>query len=125
MIKAKSTDKDFHCQLTNDKIQLDADAPIFKGGLGNGFRPHELFEGALASCINITIRMIAKREKIKIDNVMTQVEIDKTDNKTTFRYKIRLDDKLSDKDRIFLTNIIESCAVKQTLSKQLEFTLCE
>jgi Predicted redox protein, regulator of disulfide bond formation len=65
MIKTISTEKNFHCILTNDKLTVDSDAPIYKGGLGNGFRPHELLEGALASCISISIRMIAKKNKYK------------------------------------------------------------
>jgi hypothetical protein len=35
MIKTRSTCTDFHCILTNDKLTMDSDAPIFKGGLGN------------------------------------------------------------------------------------------
>lgn len=122
MIKTKNTDTDFHCILTNDKLTLDSDAPVFKGGLGNGFRPHELLEAALASCISITIRMIAKEKGIKVNTVETQVEVDKThDDKSIFNYKITLDDNLDDNDREFLINIIDSCAAKQTLTKQLIF----
>jgi putative redox protein len=121
MIKTASTDKDFHCVLSNDKMTVDSDAPIFKGGLANGFRPHELLEGALASCISISIRMIAKEKNIKLDKVETQVVIEKTDMKTIFKYRITLDDTLKAKDKDLLMNIIDRCAVKQTLSKQLEF----
>lgn len=121
MIKTKSTEQNFHCILTNDRLTVDSDAPTYKGGLGNGFRPHELLEGALASCISISIRMTAKKNNIKLDKVETQVEIEKTENKTIFRYKIILDDTLNAKDKDFLMNIIDHCAVKQTLSKQLEF----
>jgi putative redox protein len=121
MIETKSTEKDFHNILTNGTIKFDSDAPTFKGGLGNGFRPHELLEAALASCISITIRMIAKEKNIKLDTVLTKVELDKTDTKTTFKYEIILDDQLNKTDRDFLMNIIDSCAVKQTLSKKLEF----
>jgi putative redox protein len=121
MVKTKSTQNDFHCELTNEKMMIDSDAPIFKGGQGNGFRPHELLESALATCINISIRMIAKKSNINIDKVETQVEVEKTDEKTTFKYKIVLDDKLNEKDKDFFMNIIDQCAVKQTLTKQLEF----
>ncbi len=121
MIRTTSTDKDFHCVLTNDKLTVDIDAPIFKGGLGNGFRPHELLEGALASCMNISIRMIAKENNIKLNKVETQVKIEKTDDKTTFRYKIKLDDILNENDKEFLMKIIDRCEVKKTLTKQLEF----
>jgi putative redox protein len=121
MIETKSTNQDFHCIVTNGKIAVDSDAPPSKGGLSNGFRPHELLEAALATCINITIRMTAKEKKINLDYVSTQVDIDRSDTKTTFKYKILLDNKLSDSDRDFLMNIIDFCAVKQSLTKQLDF----
>jgi len=58
MIKSISSEIAYHCTLSNGKMKLESDAPVFKGGLGNGFRPHELLEAALTSCINISIRMI-------------------------------------------------------------------
>ena len=121
MIKSKSTELDFHCELTNNRLTVDSDAPEFKGGQYNGFRPHELLEAALASCINISIRMIAKKQNIQLDNVETQVVIEKLDEKSIFNYKIKLDDNIENKDKEYLMNIIDLCAVKQTLSKQLEF----
>lgn len=123
MITSESTKEDFHCELTNGMKTIDSDAPVLKDGLGNGFRPHELLEAALASCISIMIRMIAKEKNIKLDTVATQINIDKTCDKTIFRYKILLDNNLDKEDREFLMNVIDYCAVKQTLSKQLEFKL--
>jgi putative redox protein len=121
MVKTTNTQNDFHCILSNGNISVDCDAPVFKGGLGNGFRPHELLEAALATCINISVRMIAKEKNIKIDKVETQVEIEKTDVTTIFKYKIDLDENLNEHDKDFFMNIIDGCAVKQTLSKQLLF----
>lgn len=121
MIKSTSTEQDFHCELTNNRMTIDSDAPEFKGGQYNGFRPHELLESALASCINISIRTIAKKKNIKIEKVETQVEIEKTNDKSIFNYSISLDNNLDEKDKEFLMNIIDLCAVKQTLSKQLDF----
>jgi putative redox protein len=121
MIEASSSNKDFHCRISNGSVTCDGDAPISKGGLGNGLRPHELLEAALASCINITIRIIAKERGINIENVMTEVEVIKSESKTVFNYEITLDDKLNEDDKQFFLNIINLCAVKQTLSKPLEF----
>jgi putative redox protein len=81
--------------LTNDRIKVDSDAPEFKGGQYNGFRPHELLESALASCINISIRMIAKKENIRLEKVETQVEIQKTNDKSIFNYSINQSDNLN------------------------------
>jgi len=57
--------------------------------------------------------------------VETQVEIEKADTKTTFNYEILLDENLSTADKDFLLNIIDLSAVKQTLSKELEFNKYE
>jgi putative redox protein len=35
-----------------------------KGGYGDGFHPHELLEAALATCMNMTIRMYAQKHAI-------------------------------------------------------------
>jgi putative redox protein len=121
MIVTTSTNKDFHCQISNGTVTCNSDAPLSKGGLGNGLRPHEFLEAALASCINITIRMIAKEKGINIEYVSTIVELIKSESKTTFNYEITLDDKVSEYERQFFLNIIDLCAVKQTLSKPLEF----
>jgi hypothetical protein len=64
---------------------------------------------------------LRKKTNIKLNKVETQVEIEKTETKTIFKYKIRLDDTLNTKDKDLLMSIIDLCAVKQTLSKQLEF----
>lgn len=52
---------------------------------------------------------------------MTEVEVIKSESKTVFNYEITLDDKLNEDDKQFFLNIINLCAVKQTLSKPLEF----
>jgi uncharacterized OsmC-like protein len=65
--------------------------------------------------------MIAKEKNIRVDWVETQVDIEKTDNKTIFNYKISLDNELNARDKDFLMNIIDYCAIKQTLTKSLEF----
>jgi uncharacterized OsmC-like protein len=65
--------------------------------------------------------MTAKEKNIKLDYVSTQVDLDRSDTKTTIKYRIILDEKLNKSDRDFLMNIIDFCAVKQTLTKQLDF----
>jgi uncharacterized OsmC-like protein len=56
--------------------------------------------------------MMAKKKGIRIENVETQVEVDKThSDKSIFNYKIILDNNLDDNDREFLMNIIDCCAI--------------
>ncbi len=121
MLKTKNSKQFFQCILSNDNYTVESDEPLLKGGQGHGFRPHELLEGALAPCINISVRMLAKEHNISLNSVITQVEVEKTESVTIFNYKITLDENLNENDRSYLMNIIDSCAVKQTLSRQIEF----
>lgn len=65
--------------------------------------------------------MIAKERGVNIEYVITEVEVIKSESNTVFNYRITRDDKLNENDRQFFLNIIDLCAVKQTLSKSLEF----
>jgi putative redox protein len=126
MVKSKSIGSDFHCTLTNGQLMLDSDAPVRKGGLGNGFRPHELLESALASCMNISVRMKAKQLNIPLTAVEITVNV-QTENKdkTIFEYNIQLHDDLTNEQRDKLMNIISFCKVKETLTKELVFQKSE
>jgi len=65
--------------------------------------------------------MIAKERGVNIEYVITEVEVIKSESNTVFNYRLTRDDKLNENDRQFFLNIIDLCAVKQTLSKSLEF----
>ena len=49
-----------------EDVSLDADTtpPL---GKGQGFRPHELLEAALASFMAITLRMVAREREIALE----------------------------------------------------------
>jgi hypothetical protein len=57
MVRAESAGPPYLTSFTNGVHRGSADNAADKGGQGNGFRPHELLEAALASCMNMWLRM--------------------------------------------------------------------
>jgi putative redox protein len=106
--------------LRNDAMSLlsDTSPPV---GAGAGFRPHELLEAALASCIGITIRMVALERRLPLHDVRVAVELDRAQHRTVFRTRIGLDGPLAEKERALLLATARRCPVRKTLSKPLAF----
>ena len=106
--------------LRNDAMSLPSDTSR-PAGSGEGFRPHELLEGALASCIGITLRMVATQRGLSLQGVRVPVELDRAQDRTVFRTRIELDGPLSERDRAMLQEAARRCPVRKTLSKPLVF----
>ncbi|MDD4896469.1 MAG: OsmC family protein, partial [Atribacterota bacterium] len=68
MVKCINTDRRYKCIIESSNSKLFSDTTRDKGGSEEGIRPHELLEAALASCLNITIRMTLDNLRIKADN---------------------------------------------------------
>ena len=119
---ATSTNAAFRTLVSNDAHTLDADTTAANGGAGNGLRPHDLLEAAVAACMNITARMVAAEEGIDLSGVEVRVELDRTDpRRTAFRSAIELRGDLSDDERGRIADAVQRCPVRQTLSKELCF----
>lgn len=87
-----------------------------------GFSSHELLEAALASRINMTLRMVADRHALPLAGVTTRVMLDQTDpEEGVFEYEIVLRGPLSQEDRDRLLDAAKKCPVRQTLSKRIGF----
>ena len=51
--------EDAFCSFVTDGThELLCDIPVDRGGRDTGFRPSTLIEGALAACVNITLRAL-------------------------------------------------------------------
>lgn len=122
MIQANSENLPYLVSVTNGPNAFVSDTTTDKGGSGDGFRPHELLEAALASCMNMTIRMFAEKYSIPLHSVSTTVELDRSNpDETIFNYKLDLAGPLSDDQRQHLIRAVQHCPVWQTLSKKLSF----
>lgn len=118
---AKNELQDYTTRIIGHDILVDA--PPEKGGTGNYIRPHEMLEAALAACINISIRMEARKKDIRLDHVETKVELNRNDPaRTIFEYSFEY--APGDLDNEVLNSLrqaVEHCAVKKTLSKEIMF----
>ena len=91
-------------------------------GTGSGFRPHELLEAALASCMAITLRLAAQERGIQLEHVSVRIELDRTvASRAMFRSHIEFDEGVSEKHRRLLTEVARLCPVRKTLSKSIDF----
>ena len=126
MIRTDSLPAAYRTTVRSDTHELTADAPIAKGGGGEGFGAHQLLEASLATCINMAVRMHAAQAAIPLRAVSTWVELTWPDAQTTeFRYGLTLDGPLSEEQKQELHDVAENCPVRRTLSRNLMFTPSE
>ncbi len=122
MIKAESQLPRFQVLFTNGEHQAFADTTQDKGGSNLGFRPHELLEAALATCMNMSLRMGAQQLGLTHVGATVTVVLNRTlRDAPVFEYSVDFDDGLSDAQKQQLLTIIEKCPVKTTLTMPLRF----
>jgi putative redox protein len=124
MIEASSEQTRYRTRFSNGTASADSDTTPDKGGSGSGFRPHDLLEAALATCVTMMVRMYADNHGIPLDQVTTSVHLDRDNpDETVFRYDIHLDGALSQEQRERLLRAATTCPVRRTLSKRIRFAL--
>lgn len=122
MIQTQNKRAAYQTTFSNADREALADAPIAKGGGGQGFGPHELLEAALAACLNMSVRMRASELGLQVDDVRTTVSVDRSlPSETIFNYTIHVDGPLTESQRAQLMAAAAECPVKKTLAKQLIF----
>ncbi|MDR3436059.1 OsmC family protein [Telmatospirillum sp.] len=106
---------------SNGRFSLAADTMPPKGS-GDGFRPHELLEAALASCMALTARQVADDRGLPLESIEVNVSLDRTKDETpVFRTNVTLTGPLADEDRALLLAALKRCPVRKTLAKTLVF----
>jgi len=126
MVDTQSQAAKFLVQFGNGTQFAMADVTADKGGGNAGFRPHELLEAALASCMNISLRMYAEKHALPLSGVSVQVSLNRTNpEKPSFEYSVDFQGALSETDKSQLLCALENCSVRNTLSKPLQFKLCK
>jgi putative redox protein len=125
MIRADSQPTKYQIQFTNGEHVSVSDTTSDKGGSNLGFRPHELLEAALASCMNMSLRMCAEKHAIPFSGVSVAVSLNRSNPAgTLFEYSVQFRSELSEFQKHQLLSALESCPVRNTLSKPLQFKLC-
>lgn len=121
MVLCESEEARYRVAISDGKFRISADTIEANGGGSSAIRPHDLLEGALAACLNISIRMKADKEKIPLTGVTTKVTSDRSQpGKTIFIYSVDLQGPLTDEQREALLSI-KDCPVKKTLTSDVEF----
>ena len=119
MITCTSDVQNFKTMTSNGDFQVIVDASKDKGGSESGFRPQEMLEVAVASSMNIWIRMHAQKEGLPLKQVVTKVSLDRTSApEAVFKYSVKLDEELDDRTEKRLMQSVFSCRVRQTLAKR-------
>jgi putative redox protein len=123
VIQTTSQPGAYQTEFASRQARAMADAPLDKGGGGAGFGPHELLEAALATCINMAVRMRADKLGIALDGVSTIVRLNRSvAGSVAFECATVYGGSLSAEDRAQLDEAANTCPVRQTLSKKIEFT---
>lgn len=122
MVTTESTPRPYVTIARNGHVAIQLDAPIAKGGGGEGFGAHDLLEASIAVCINMAVRMHAAASGIPLAGVSTRVELSKPDATTTrFSYSLQLEGDLTAGQKTALYEAARACPVRQTLSRRIEF----
>lgn len=124
MITTKSEPTDFLVRFSNGQAVALADTALAQGGGDRGFRPQELLEAALATSMNVHIRMYAQENGLPLAGVSTTVTLDRGHpEESAFHYLIDLDGPLSEGQRQQLMEAAKSCPVRKTLTRRMAFIL--
>jgi putative redox protein len=126
MVTTESTPRPYVTIARNGRVAIQLDAPVAKGGGGEGFGAHDLLEASIAVCMNMAMRMYAAENGIPLVAVSTRVELSKPDATTArFTYSLELEGELSPNQRAALHETARACPVRQTLSRRIEFQQAE
>ncbi len=122
MITTQSAPRPYVTIARNGRVAIQLDAPVAKGGGGEGFGAHDLLEASIAVCISMAVRMYAVANGIPLAAVSTEVELSKPDATTSrFTYSLKLEGELSPNQKAALQEAARTCPVRQTLSRRIEF----
>jgi putative redox protein len=122
MIYAKSELTPYRTRFSDGEHESTSDTTADNGGNHSGFRPHDLLAAALATCVNMTVRMYADNHGIPLRGVTANVTLDRTHpDEVVFRYDVELDGELTAEQQSRLFHAASACPVRKTLSKRIRF----
>ncbi|MCL1972742.1 MAG: OsmC family protein [Endomicrobia bacterium] len=122
MIIAESGQEKYLTQLSNGAVNITADTTGNNGGSGEYFRPHDLLCAGLASCLNISIRMVLEKMNLKYDKVIAKVDVNRTkEDSTIFLYHVEIIGDINAYTKEDVISKAMNCPVRKTLSKNISF----
>lgn len=121
MIRAESKALTYITEFSNGASAGIADLARERGGQGEGFPPHDLLEAALATCMNMTVRMYAEHHGIPIGVVSTAVTTEGGSEETVLRCQVEIAGELDAATLTRLQQVARRCPVRMALSKPIRF----
>ena len=116
MIECRGLPTPLQVAFGNGQFTGLCDATPDKGGAGQGFRPHELLEAALGSCLVMIMTKFAASHAIPLAGVAVTVTLDRSDPETAaYACAITLEGDLTDDDRRRILRAARACPVRRTL----------
>lgn len=116
----------FATRITTRGMTILADEPLDSGGTDQGFRPHELLLGGLASCTAITLRMYADRKQWVVGHIGVTVDMVREQEgaqvETHLVIKVDLPADLPQDQRERLLQIAKACPVHRTLENPIHIS---
>lgn len=123
MIQTTNEARPYQVRFTNKRHSALADTTEHNGGTESGFRPHELLEAALATCMNMAARMYAASHAIPLNQVVVNVTLDRSgSDEVVFRYNVELNGRLTAGQRRGIMSAVRACPVRRTLLRGVKFT---
>jgi len=120
MITAQSKEQNYQVLFTDGHHTGVSDVSEDKGGSNSGLRPHDLLEAALATCLNMWLRMYANNHSIPVSNVETTVSLDRSrPDQVIFIYSLDISGTLSSSEKKKLISIAKTCPIHNTLTKEI------
>ncbi len=98
-----------------------ADEPIEFGGKDEGPKPTELFLSSLASCILITVRMVAQRKEWNTGNISIDLTMNYLETGVEIIKKISFENQLEEAQVKRLLDVSNRCPVAKIISNPIEF----
>lgn len=122
MVTTECTPVHYLTFAANGRASIRLDAPSAKGGAGQEFGPHELLEAALASCLNMAIRMQANANALPLESVVSTVRLIRPETgPVCYEFSLKLSGSLTEAQRATLMSVAEQCPVRMTLQRPAEF----
>lgn len=117
MIRTRELRDGYRTEFGNGRLLGIGDMPVDKGGQGAGFRPHELLEAALATCLSMTVRIAAGKYGYPLEEVVVSVTVERGDPAAIrMDYSLELHGNLTPEQRERLERAAANCPVGQTLA---------
>lgn len=124
MIRAENLSSPYQVHFDNDAASAIADTTTDNGGSDTGFRPHELLEAALATCMVMTLRMYAERHNLGCEGIGVEVSLNRADQAhPLFECAVTFPVGLPEDRRARMLEIAGRCPVHKTLASALAFKI--